>query len=149
MAILSLRGFSLVPNPSFWGDARTLLMSGIILGCAAALGLTVHLILFGTLARLAHRRGKTEEYVFVRRGKKPARFILPLAALSLALPFTQLTAELKNTLQHILGLCVIAAIGWGIVALVELASDLVFRRYATESPDNLTARRVRTQTQVL
>lgn len=146
-AALWLRALGLDAN--FGGDARTLLISGITLGAAAAAGFVIHASLFGALARLARRRAKSGEYLFVRRGKKPARFLFPLVALSLALPFTRVPPDLKNTIQHILGLCVMAAVGWSIVALVELASDLVFQRYATESPDNLTARRVRTQTQVL
>jgi small-conductance mechanosensitive channel len=111
--------------------------------------LAVHFIFFNALARLAHRRGRSEEYAFVRRGKKPARFMFPLIALSLALPFTKIPGEARNTVAHILGLCVIASIGWAVVALVELASDIVSQRYVVDSPDNLTARRVRTQTQVL
>jgi small-conductance mechanosensitive channel len=139
----------LAVDADFWNNARSLLMSGIILGSAVALALAVHFIFFNALARLAHRRGRSEEYAFVRRGKKPARFMFPLIALSLALPFTKIPGEARNTVAHILGLCVIASIGWAVVALVELASDIVSQRYVVDSPDNLTARRVRTQTQVL
>jgi small-conductance mechanosensitive channel len=148
-AILLTEFPRLAIDADFWDNARSLLISGIVLGAAVALALTVHFFVFGMLARLARRRGRSEEYAFVRRGKKPARFIFPLVTLSLALPFTKIPAEARNTVAHILGLCVIAAIGWAVVALAELASDIVSQRYAMESADNLMARRVRTQTQVL
>jgi small-conductance mechanosensitive channel len=148
-AILLTEFPRLAIDADFWDNARSLLISGIVLGAAVALALTVHFFVFGMLARLARRRGRSEEYAFVRRGKKPARFIFPLVTLSLALPFTKIPAEARNTVAHILGLCVIAAIGWAVVALAELASDVVSQRYAMESADNLMARRVRTQTQVL
>lgn len=138
----------LANETEFWSDARSMLIAGAILGGAVAAAFTIHLFLFGTLSRIARRKGR-EEFAFVRRTKKPARFILPLIALSLALPFTNVPEELRGTIEHVLELCVIAAIGWAIVALVELASDLVLERYTLDSPDNLTARRVRTQTQVL
>jgi small-conductance mechanosensitive channel len=148
-AILLTEFPRLAIDADFWDNARSLLISGIVLGAAVALALTVHFFVFGMLARLARRRGRSEEYAFVRRGKKPARFIFPLVTLSLALPFTKIPAEARNTVAHILGLCVIAAIGWAVVALAELASDIVSQRYAMESAENLMARRVRTQTQVL
>jgi small-conductance mechanosensitive channel len=138
----------LTRDTNFWCDARAMLIAGAVLGGAVAIALAVHFFLFGALSRLARRKGR-EEFAFVRRGKTPARFILPLAALALALPFTKIPAELRNTIEHILGLCVIAAIGWAIVVLVQVTSDWLFQRYALDSPDNLTARRVRTQTQVL
>jgi small-conductance mechanosensitive channel len=138
----------LVPDADFWSDARSMLIAGAILGGAVALAFTIHFFLFGALSKLARRKGR-QEYAFVRRGKKPARFLLPLMALSLALPFTKIPSELRNTVEHILGLCVIASIGWAVVAMVQLASDLVFERYTIDSPDNLTARTVRTQAQVL
>jgi small-conductance mechanosensitive channel len=139
---------SIAADANFWGNARSMLIAGAVLGGAVGAALTIHFFLFGMLSRMARRKGR-EEYAFVRRGKKPARFILPLVALSLALPFTKIPGELRNTIEHVVGLCVIASIGWCIVVLVELASDLVSQRYTMDSADNLTARRVRTQTQVL
>jgi small-conductance mechanosensitive channel len=149
VAVLFSEFWRLALDTNFWGDARSLLISGIILGAAVALALGIHFFVFETLAKLARRRGRSQEYAFVRRGKKPARFIFPLVALSLALPFTKIPPEARSTIAHVLGLCVIASIGWAIVALAQLASDIVSERYAFDSSDNLTARRIRTQTQVL
>jgi len=134
---------------NYWGDTRSLLISGIILLGAVALALLAHYVLFQIVERLARRKGDRTDQFFVKRSKSPAHLILPLLALELAVPFAPLPADLKNILQHILGLGVIASVGWGAVIVVQLLSDMVFARYTIDVDDNLTARRIRTQTQVL
>ena len=132
-----------------WGDTRTLLISGAILAGAITLALAVHFVLFLATERLLKREGKSTESLFAKRAKKSTRVIFPLLALVLAIPLAPLPGDLKNALQHALGLGVIASVGWAIVILTELAGNIVFARYSMDSPDNLSARRVRTQTQVL
>ncbi len=133
---------------NFWSDTRSLLISGIILVGAVVLALVAHYIFFQIVERLARRKGAAD-LSFVKRAKTPARTILPLLALVLALPFAPLPAHLRDILQHVLGLCVIASVGWGVIILVQLLGDLVFTRYTIDVDDNLAARRIRTQTQVL
>jgi small-conductance mechanosensitive channel len=72
-----------------------------------------------------------------------------LLALVIAIPLAPIPETLKNILQHALGLGVIGVVGWTIVVLTELAGDIISERYSMDSPDNLGARRIRTQTQVL
>jgi small-conductance mechanosensitive channel len=132
-----------------WGDARTWLISGAILAGAIALALVVHFILFFVIERFLRRKREGNESLFARRVKKSARLIFPLLALVLAIPLAPLPADLKSMLQHALGLGVIASIGWAIIILTELAGNIIFARYSMDAPDNLTARRIRTQTQVL
>ena len=133
-----------------WGDTRTWLISGAILAGAIVLALVVHFVLFFLAERLVRRRkGEGTPSLFARRVKKSTRLIFPLLALVLAMPLAPLPADLKSMLQHALGLGVIASIGWAIVILTELAGNIIFARYSLDAPDNLTARRIRTQTQVL
>jgi small-conductance mechanosensitive channel len=133
----------------FAGDTRTLLISGAILAGAIALALVVHFVVFFVAERILRREGKSTESLFTKRAKKSARLIFPLLALVLAIPLAPLPQALKSILQHALGLGVIALVGWAIVILTELAGNIVFARYSMDSPDNLSARRIRTQTQVL
>lgn len=132
-----------------WGDTRTLLISGAILAGAIALALVAHFALFFVAERIFQRNSKTTESLFAKRAKKSTRVIFPLLAVVLAIPLAPLSADLKSIMQHALGLGVIASVGWAIVILTELAGNIVFARYSMDSPDNLSARRVRTQTQVL
>jgi len=132
-----------------WGDTRTWLISGAILVGAIILALVVHFILFFLSERLLRRKQEATPSLFARRVKKSTRLIFPLLALVLAIPLAPLPADLKSMLQHALGLGVIATIGWAIIILTELAGNIIFARYSMDAPDNLAARRIRTQTQVL
>lgn len=131
------------------GDTRTWLISSAILAGAIAFALVVHFAIFFLIEGLFLRKGKDTEFSFTKRAKKPARVIFPLLTLVIALPFTPIPEYLKTILQHALGLGAIASVGWAIVILAELAGDIVFARYTMDSPDNLSARRIRTQTLVL
>jgi small-conductance mechanosensitive channel len=133
----------------FWGDTRAWLISAAILAGAVALAVLVHFVLFSLAERFTRRRGKDTEFLFAKRTKRPAAVILPLLALVLAVPLAPIPEDLKSILQHALGLGVIASVGWAIVILAELTGDIIFSRYTLDAPDNLTARRIRTQTQVL
>lgn len=132
-----------------WGDTRTWLISGAILAGAIALALVVHFVLFFAAERVLRRKGEDTPSLFARRVKKSTRLIFPLLALVLAMPLAPFPADLKSILQHALGLGVIASIGWTIIILTELAGNFIFARYSLDTPDNLTSRRIRTQTQVL
>jgi small-conductance mechanosensitive channel len=138
---------------NFWGDTRNLLISGGLLAGAIVLGLLAHYILFQLIERFARirsqQRGETTGVAFVNRSRTPARVILPLLALVFAAPFAPLPAHLKEMLEHTLEMGVIASVGWGVIILVQLLGDMVFARYTIDVSDNLTARRIRTQTQVL
>ena len=133
----------------FWDGSRTWLISGAILAGALALAFLVHFVLFFAVENFTRRKGKTTESLFAKRAKKPARFIFPLLALVLAIPLAPLPATLKDISQHALGLGVIASIGWALIVLAELAGDIISARYSIDAPDNLSARRIRTQSQVL
>jgi len=134
---------------AYWSDTRTMLISGAILAGAIGLALVVHFVLFFVVERILQRKGATAETIVTKRAKKSARIILPLLALVLTIPLVPIPATLKGILQHVLGLGVIASVGWGIIVVTELAGNLVSARYSIDSTDNLSARRIRTQTQVL
>lgn len=133
----------------FLADSRSLLISGAILAGAISAALIAHFALFFLVERLTQSKGKSTEFLFTKRVKKPARVIFPLLTLVLAVPLAPIPENWKTILEHALGLCVIASVGWAIVILAELAGDIVLARYTIDSPDNLNARRIRTQTQVL
>jgi small-conductance mechanosensitive channel len=131
-------------------DTRTWLISGAILAGAVAVAFVVHFALFFVAERLLRRKNDTNsESLLAKRAKKSTRLIFPLLALVLAAPLAPIPADLKSILEHALGLGVIASIGWAIILLTELAGNIIFSRYSMDSPDNLSARRIRTQTQVL
>ena len=132
-----------------WGDARSWLISAAILGGAVAAAFVVHLVLFAVLERILRRTGTDTESILTQRAKKSTRIIFPLLALVLATPLAPIPADPKSILEHALGLGVIASVGWAIIILAELAGNIIFARNSIDAPDNFSARRIRTQTQVL
>jgi small-conductance mechanosensitive channel len=132
-----------------WGDTRSWLIAGSVAGGAIILSLIVHRILFSLAARFSQKRHAQIGQSFIQRAWKPALFVFPLMALVMALPAAPFPPNVRVVLQRVLGLGVIAAVGWAIILLVELLSDAIYFRYAIDVADNLSARRIRTQTQVL
>lgn len=140
---------SLTQVQAYWGDTREWLTAAAILVGAVAVALFVHFIVFSVFERLVHRKGTGTQSILTGRAKKSSRIIFPLLALVLAIPLAPLPADVKSMLQHAVGLGVIASVGWAIIILMELAGNMILARYSTAEADNLTARRIRTQTQVL
>src|SRR5580704_9578247 len=84
----SLQAFGgLTEMQAVWGDTRTGLISAAILTGAIGLALVVHFALFFAVERIVQRKDTNTESLLTRRAKKSTRFIFPLLALVLALPF--------------------------------------------------------------
>lgn len=132
-----------------WGDTRSWLIAGSVAGGAIILSLIAHRIVFFLATRFSKRKDSQLGQSFVHRAWKPALLIFPLMALAMALPAAPFPPNVGVVLERVLGLGVIAAVGWTIILLVELLSDAIYFRYAIDVADNLSARRIRTQTQVL
>jgi len=127
---------------------RDLWTAGILAG-AIAIALIVHFILFFILKRLASRKGDVVVKSLVRHSQGPSLWILPLLALLVALPTVPLPQRLSTILEHIVGLGLIAAIAWLVILFSQIVSDILAARYRLDVPDNLTARRIQTQFQMI
>ena len=134
---------------NLWGAARSWIFSGCVVAGALMAALAVHAILFWLADKFTLKRGTFIKHALAKNYRAPARVILPLFALFEAVPFLRVPQEIKEGLQHTFELGVIASIGWGFVILARVTTDIIFSRYSIDMPDNLSARRVRTQTQVL
>jgi small-conductance mechanosensitive channel len=131
------------------GDARTLLYSLAILGASVLLGVLIYLLLFAFFARVTRKSTSTLQLLLLKQTRRPARYILPLLSLVLALPTTPLPERLRFPLEHGLTICLIAALGWLLITLVQVTATLIRTRYSIAVEDNLHARRIHTQTEVL
>jgi len=152
--------------------ARTL---GILAG-SALLGLLVHALLFGAIRTVGggddgrHHDGRDEggadgrgrgegpsapgigsvlEDSFLRHCESPARWTLVLVALRLALPTALGSGRAVDALTHGLGLLLISAVAWFFVRLTRVLEEFLRERFDAEVADNLQARKVHTQVEVL
>jgi small-conductance mechanosensitive channel len=113
------------------------------------LGLAAHWILYAGARRLARRTRSVFDDSLVRHTRTPTRIVFPLLGVLLVLPVVPMPAALEQAIRHLLALVMIAVVGWSVVALVEIVSDVVSTKYRMDLPDNLEARRIRTQLQLL
>ncbi|MGH9728766.1 MAG: mechanosensitive ion channel family protein [Candidatus Acidiferrales bacterium] len=122
--------------------------AGILAG-AIVIALIVHFILFFVLKRLANRKGDVVIKSLVRHSIGPSLWILPLLAVLVALPTVPLPERLSAILEHVVGLGLIASIAWLVILFSQIVSDILGARYRMDVEDNLVARRIQTQFQVL
>ena len=117
--------------------------------------LTVVSVVYGLLLRLFTRLGHKDIQVspllsiVVRRMRWPALAVTLLASLGVVLPFLSIQPPLENLLAKSLAVVGFLALGWLLIAGVYLFEDVMLLRYDIHAADNLKARRVRTQLQLL
>jgi small-conductance mechanosensitive channel len=111
--------------------------------------LVAHRVFFALARRLARRQRGAFYSLLVERQERPSRVFLPLLALLPVLPWLPLPARFLPTISHAVGLGLIAAIAWLMIALLDTVQEFVSLRHAIELADNLAARRLKTQVQVL
>lgn len=133
----------------FLKDWQPWLVSAAILINAVLVARIVHAIIFATGRRIAAKSGNTLDDAVVKHANKPVRAILPLLALSLSLPATYLPANLEGPIQHGVVLGMIASIAWLLVSFINVFEDVISERYRVDVKDNLQARKLQTQVQVL
>jgi hypothetical protein len=120
-------------------------------GLAAAIlvALLIHRMMFGLAESMVRKTASALDDSLVRHGKQPARLILPLVAILLALPFLPITPFALSVTRHAIALGLIAAVAWLAIAMIAVIEDIISTRYAVNVSDNLNARRVQTQAEVL
>jgi small-conductance mechanosensitive channel len=129
-----------------WKDA--LWSAGIAVG-AILLALAAHWIVFALGKRIADRKGGAFYSLLARHEEKPTRLLLPLLALLAVIPWLPLAPYILARLSHTVALALIACFAWQAVAMLDVLQDYISHRHALELSDNLAARRLRTQVQVL
>lgn len=121
---------------------------GMILAAVIA-GLLVYWITFHVLGRLAAKTESLLDNELVKRWKGPARLFLPLIFILLLTPTFKFSAPVLVPLRHLFSLSFIFAIAWLLVNTTMGLRDLLLSRYDVSSQDNLKARAVYTQINVL
>ncbi len=120
----------------------------IVLALAAAVALTLHTVVT-LLGERAFRRRWPPGAVIVERTRDVTRLAVLILALMTALPVAPLDDALKYVLARMMGIAVIALIGWGCLIAFRLAADFYLLQYRTDVADNLLARKHVTQVRVL
>jgi small-conductance mechanosensitive channel len=131
------------------GGSLGLLGSATLAVGVALLALLAHAVVYWVAGRAAARTGNAVDDALVRRSRQPARLLLPVLALFLLLESLPPPPQTRATLEHALGIALIAAIAWLLVGLARVLEDVLAARFPLDVKDNLTARRVLTQARLL
>jgi small-conductance mechanosensitive channel len=131
--------------------SRELFVSVSVLCVAIVASLGLHYLVFQIIARIRKTQPKQQHRLFaaLQRLNEPARAIVILTGVGLVLPWLHIEPDWKKVAFRILAVIWFTALGWLMVAAVYMFEDLLVARYDVSVSDNLRARRVRTQTQVL
>jgi small-conductance mechanosensitive channel len=133
----------------FVGDWESLLWALAALAIAVLLGLVAYYMLFSLAGRLVKRTSGAIDDLLVRHSRSPVRLILPILAILIVQPLLPLPSVVMSPLRHLISLFLIGSIAWLAVAFVNAFEDFVKTRYDISASDNLTARKIQTQTYVL
>lgn len=121
----------------------------IVLGGATLLALIGHGVLFFIMRRSTLGKDSLLISSLIRHAQIPLAWILPFLALLAALPAARLSNNALPPIQRAVGLGLIAATGWLFILSSAIVFEVISARYRMDVEDNLAARRVRTQVQVL
>lgn len=131
------------------GGSMSLLWSSALVAGVVVLALLAHAVVFWILRRASRRTGNVMDDAFVRRSHQPARLLLPVLALLAFFEAVPPREGIAGPLDHALALVLIATVAWMLISFTRVIGDAVAARYPMDVQDNLTARRVQTQTRVL
>lgn len=124
-------------------------VSMLILAFALLIGLVGYALLFMGLGRIAARTDTSLQTSLVRRWRHPAKLLVPLLTMLLVLPYLEFPGEVRDLLRHLGSLALIAAIAWLLAATILGLRELLLKQYDMSARDNLRARAVHTQVDVL
>ncbi|MDD5039060.1 MAG: mechanosensitive ion channel [Dehalococcoidales bacterium] len=120
----------------------------IIIG-AGIIGIIIHLIVFRILSRISRRTSSVVDDSFVKHTRRPLKYIMILLAINIALPTLQLSQGFSYILNSLFRSMFIISVSWLIICLTVVAEDVILSRYNINVTDNLQARKIYTQTQII
>lgn len=116
---------------------------------AVVVAIVGHRIVFAAARRITKGTARPVLGAVVRYGENPAQLVLLLVMLEAVIPVLPLPNKVMVGAERIVGLGLIACVGWLLIALVQVFDHIVTYRHNVDVRENLAARRIRTQVQML
>jgi small-conductance mechanosensitive channel len=121
----------------------------IVLAVGIVGGLVLHWILFKILQRLARRTGTVLDDSIAQHCRGASRLLVLLLVLQICLPLLSLPAGLESFVPQLTGILLIISVAWLVISFTDVGRDLLAIRFDVNAPDNLYARKIHTQYDVL
>lgn len=90
-----------------------------------------------------------EEHIPVEQSVAPLRLLFIPLFILLALPLLDLSISIKKPLDHILSILIIMGVAWLLLRIFHISKAAILSRYEISVKDNLEARRISTQLDVI
>lgn len=119
-----------------------------LVGSAVA-GWIFYWVLFAIIGRFTAGRFASVTGAIVHNFRMPSRWLFPALGVLIALLASPLPHEIAGSIRHAIVIVLIGIAAWLVVRLVDAMGDILSARYDVNAPDNLHARRIHTQFQVL
>jgi small-conductance mechanosensitive channel len=133
----------------FVRDMAPWVSSVTILPAAALAGLVLYFVFFRLLSRIARKTSGVLDDSLVKRCRKPARIVVPLLALYLAMQFVTVSAAFDKPFDRIVEVLLVFAVAWLLMRSTAVLEDFVLSKYNIKDKDNLRARRIYTQFRII
>lgn len=118
---------------------------------AALVGVVIHFVLFKLLRRLASHHRSAFVQALPGYIKAPLRLLMPTLAVRISLPahIDYLPAVAAGYLETTLSILVILSAAWLLLRMTRVLETGILSRYDLTASDNLAARKVATQTDIV
>ena len=133
-------------TPANWQQGLVFL--GMLLA-AVGIALAVHYLLIRIMSSVARRTGSGIDELLIRRLRQPLRWLMVVLAVYLAMVPIQFPGGLGDFLRQVLSIASILLVGWLVIGATYALSDIILLRFQVDVKDNLRARGIHTQVNVL
>jgi small-conductance mechanosensitive channel len=125
-----------------------ILVVGILVG-AIIFGLIIHFIVFRILSRLSKRTSTKIDDSLIKHTRRPFKYLMVLLAINIAIPLLNLQPGAVYIFNSIFRSIFIISAAWLMIGLSIAGEEIILSRYNINSSDNLKARAIYTQTQMI
>jgi small-conductance mechanosensitive channel len=130
-------------------DWRPMMMD--LAGIAGALLVAelIHRFFVAAVRRATRNRGTFLAESILTHTSRPGRLLLMVIAISVIMPELVIASRFAVLARHLVEVSFIIALAWLAIGFIEVFSSHINRRLPFDGEDNLRARRIRTQVQLL
>ncbi len=130
-------------------EGQSLAVALITVAGAVVVGLALYAVVYWVLRRVVRRYPRTFAGVSMKHTPGPARLLFPTLAVAAVLPLLHLAPRVTIVVAKAVSVVTIAAFAWFLIRLTSAAEEMISHRYSIDTPDNLLARKVKTQIDLL
>ena len=119
-----------------------------LVGVPMLVGVIGHFLVFALIRKITRRSKNVVDDSLVRHCYRPLQWTVVVFVIRVAL-LAALPEEIPASVNHILGLFLIAVVSWLLIKVVYVFEDFLVSRFEVDVEDNLRARKIHTQLRVL